>query len=370
RTPRLQRLVKEAAMRGTRLLLMPDGMARRDANTSAVAGAPGRGRRFSNRGRGGRGRGGGGRGGGGGRHPAAGVGGGDGGVDGRGQPGIAAAGAAVVVVVGGGGGGGGAVDTSRRQGAAAGVGGVGSGQAAAAAAAAAAGVRTPTVPTATAEPGGVPASNGSPAATGGARKPSVPSLPPPPLPPAVAKPTSRELLELEISSPPASSIIKIETGGGGGGGGGGVQSVRSTSTLLWKVEWVFCTAVAVEGRGASGAGGGRRGRGDADVTVSDPTVSEEVSLLEAVAKHLEPRPGNAPLRHRLKLFTKPWGEAAAAAAAATAKTSGVASKMAVTGRQQKQQLRLFLQRVPCAAKRPLYWELDGGEPLGIALKGK
>ncbi|CAM9772143.1 unnamed protein product [Ectocarpus sp. 12 AP-2014] len=44
--------------------------------------------------------------------------------------------------------------------------------------------------------------------------------------------------------------------------------------------------------------------------------------------------------------------------------------MAVTGRQQKQQLRLFLQRVPCAAKRPLYWELDGGEPLGIALKGK
>ncbi|CAM9705842.1 unnamed protein product, partial [Ectocarpus sp. 13 AM-2016] len=91
-------------------------------------------------------------------------------------------------------------------------------------------------------------------------------------------------------------------------------------------------------------------------------------------KHLEPRPGNAPLRHRLKLFTKPWGEAAAAAAAAAAKTSGEASRvgttMAVTGRQQKQQLRLFLQRVPCAAKRPLYWELDGGEPLGIALKGK
>ncbi|CAN0145661.1 unnamed protein product [Ectocarpus fasciculatus] len=123
----------------------------------------------------------------------------------------------------------------------------------------------------------------------------------------------------------------------------------------------------MEGRGASGAGG----RGDADVTVSDPSVSEELSLLEAVAKHLEPRPGNAPLRHRLKLFAKPWGEAAAAAAAA--KTSGAASKITVLGgRQQKQQqqLRLFLQRVPCAAKKPLYWELDGGEPLGTALKGK
>ncbi|CAM9772075.1 unnamed protein product, partial [Ectocarpus sp. 12 AP-2014] len=112
-------------------------------------------------------------------------------------------------------------------------------------------VRTPTVPTVTAEPSGAPASNGSPAATGGVRKPLVSSpSSPPPLPPAVAKPTSRELLELENASPPASSIIRIETGGGGGGGGcgGGGQSVRSTSTLLWKVEWVFCTAVAVEGR--------------------------------------------------------------------------------------------------------------------------
>ncbi|CAB1110831.1 unnamed protein product [Ectocarpus sp. CCAP 1310/34] len=48
----------------------------------------------------------------------------------------------------------------------------------------------------------------------------------------------------------------------------------------------------------------------------------------------------------------------------------VASKMAATGRQQRQQLRLFLQRVPCPAKRPLYWELDGGESLGVVLKGK
>ncbi|CAM9565706.1 unnamed protein product, partial [Ectocarpus sp. 13 AM-2016] len=278
RTPRLQRLVKEAAMRGTRLLLMPDGMARRDANTSTVAGAPGRGRRFSNRGRGGRGRGGGG-----------------GGTVGLGnQPRVGDGGARQPAA--GVGGGGGGVDTSSRPAAAAGVGGDGPGQAAAAAAAVvpSVAVRIPAVPTATVAPSGAPASNGSPAATGGVRKPlgSSPSSPPP-LPPAVAKPTSRELLELENTSPRGSSIIRIETGGGGGGSGG--QSARSTSTLLWKVEWVFCTAVAVEGRCASGAGGGRE-RGDADVTVSDPTVSEEVSVLEAVAKHLEPRPGNAPLR--------------------------------------------------------------------------
>ncbi|CAN0003594.1 unnamed protein product, partial [Ectocarpus sp. 4 AP-2014] len=114
----------------------------------------------------------------------------------------------------------------------------GPGQAAGAAAAAgAASVPSPTVPTATAEPSGAPASNGSPAATGGARKPSVSSPSPPLLPPAVEKPTSRELLELENTSPRGSSMFKNETGGGGGGGG---QSVRSTSTLLWKVEWVFC----------------------------------------------------------------------------------------------------------------------------------
>lgn len=67
RAPKLQRLVKEAALRGTRLLLMPDGMARRDGNTTTVAGAPGRGKRFSNRGKGRGGRTGGGRGRGGGR---------------------------------------------------------------------------------------------------------------------------------------------------------------------------------------------------------------------------------------------------------------------------------------------------------------
>lgn len=37
---------------------------------------------------------------------------------------------------------------------------------------------------------------------------------------------------------------------------------------------------------------------------------------------------------------------------------------------RRRQLRLFLQRVPCAAKTPLYWELDAKEPLGTALKGK
>lgn len=36
RAPRLKRLVKEAALRGTRLLLMPDGMARRDGNTTTI----------------------------------------------------------------------------------------------------------------------------------------------------------------------------------------------------------------------------------------------------------------------------------------------------------------------------------------------
>lgn len=67
RAPRLQRLVKEAAMRGTRLLLMPEGMARSVSNTTAIisnkkqhavgGGGRGRGRskRNSTSGRGGRG---------------------------------------------------------------------------------------------------------------------------------------------------------------------------------------------------------------------------------------------------------------------------------------------------------------------------
>ena len=106
--------------------------------------------------------------------------------------------------------------------------------------------------------------------------------------------------------------------------------------------------------------------------------------LQALAKHLEPRPGNAPLRHRLKRFFNLWSDdaasgataaasAAAAAAAAPASSSPGAAPVAeapaaVPGRQR--QLRLFLQRVPCAAKTPLFWELEGGEPLGTALKGK
>lgn len=36
RAPRLKRLVKEAALRGTKLLLMPDGMVRHDSNTTTM----------------------------------------------------------------------------------------------------------------------------------------------------------------------------------------------------------------------------------------------------------------------------------------------------------------------------------------------
>jgi len=47
---------------------------------------------------------------------------------------------------------------------------------------------------------------------------------------------------------------------------------------------------------------------------------------QALAKHLEPRPGNAPLRHRLKRFARSWSEDAAAdASTATAAGSALAS---------------------------------------------
>lgn len=33
-------------------------------------------------------------------------------------------------------------------------------------------------------------------------------------------------------------------------------------------------------------------------------------------------------------------------------------------------LRLFLQRVPCSARKPLYWEIYPEDTLGSALEGK
>ncbi|CAM9390041.1 unnamed protein product, partial [Hapterophycus canaliculatus] len=154
------------------------------------------------------------------------------------------------------------------------------------------------------------------------------------------------------------------------------------TTVLWKVEWVFCSAVA-GGGSSSGGGGGSNATAagvnkSGDVTVSDLSVSEEVSLFEALAKHLEPRPGNAPLRHRLKRFSKPFSnDVASSGRTSVSSVSGVspaAEGSGVTAQQQQgrrqRRLRFFLQRVPCTAKAPLYWEIEGGERLGAALKGK
>lgn len=77
-----------------------------------------------------------------------------------------------------------------------------------------------------------------------------------------------------------------------------------------------------------------------------------------------------------KLFSssetlRPLSEKASEAGVAAAAVSGRPSRGGDgDGDGLGRALRLFLRRVPCPAKAPLYWELDCREALGVALKGK
>lgn len=299
---------------------MPDGMARRDGNTTTVAGAPGRGRRFSNRGRGGGGRGGGGRARGG-RGGGGGHGGGKvsegGGVGGNGDK---SGGSSVAEQV-------------------AGATGAGRGDVTAAV-----GATCPPPPpaalssTATAEGGAETPSQALPQSLSPAPAPTqVPalasssSLPPSSLPLSTSSSsptklataklvsTSRELLEMEAKIERNSSVVGVSVGVGAGVGGeasrggsdgsGGdkcghegsttgaakLPMVATTSKVLWKVEWVFCSATGslTSSSGSSttvvataAAAGAMGDKTNGDVTVPDPTVSEELSLFQVLYRTL------------------------------------------------------------------------------------
>lgn len=153
--------------------------------------------------------------------------------------------------------------------------------------------------------------------------------------------------------------------------------------------------------------------------------------MQALARHLDPREGNAPLRHRLRTFSKPWEAMVRAfpakntttvssrpaeitlssdhshqntassrrSSTTTAENVEVLSSskiptlqgtrnciggdavgsdvsgrtvcaIAAAGSGKPPFLRLFLRRVPCPAKRPQYWEVYPEDSLGSALGGK
>lgn len=167
-----------------------------------------------------------------------------------------------------------------------------------------------------------------------------------------------------------------------------------------------------------------------------------LTLVQALARQLDPREGNAPLRHRLRKFSKPWAAMVRAFAAkntvavspqtaaptappsndqfphttdqtrssspTTTNNTGASSCTIVSppqatrncldgsvfgsaggrgragsvvkgiagcaggaaGSGEALSLRLFLRRVPCPAKRPLYWEVYPEDSLGSALGAK
>ncbi|CAM9212509.1 unnamed protein product [Choristocarpus tenellus] len=176
--------------------------------------------------------------------------------------------------------------------------------------------------------------------------------------------------------------------------------------LSWRLEWSFVGAGAGAGQG-TGVGSQVEGVGDSDtVILTDCNVGEDVPLHQILAEHFDPRPGNAPTRHRLGRFNKAWtvlkegikarqgdagelgsgigsgvgkevsscqlapGEIASETVKGKGKGKAILLETVEGIKNQNEGLRLFMAQVPCPSHRPLYWELNPEDPLKIALKDK